>query len=61
MKLVKESLEDQLFELKSEDIYFQNKKEFQAMIRQTMKRFKLSKEIAIMMITRAVERAGNDI
>jgi len=58
MKLVKEQLES-LNELKSDDIFIENKKHYQDMIKNVMKRFRLSKEIAVMMISRGIEKAAS--
>ena len=61
MKLVKEHMEDSLNELKSEDVFIENKYIFQSMITKTMKRFGLSKDIAVMMLAKALETASYEM
>ncbi len=62
MKLVREHMEQQhLNELKSEDVYIQNKKSLQKMIKTAMHRFDLSRDVAVIMLSRALEKAAKDM
>ena len=50
-----------LNELKSEEIFEENKYIFQSMITKMMKKFRLSKDVAVMMLEHALERAANEM
>ena len=59
-KLVKEHI-NQLNELKSNDIFLEQKDLFKEMIIDIKSRFKLSTNIAVMMLAKAIKSAGNEL
>lgn len=59
MKLVKESLN--MKHTKSEDLYNANKEHYKDMILHTMEHFGLSKDVAVIMITKSIERASSEL